>query len=171
MTKGFLKDPSRYLETYFSRFPGIWYHGDWAKVDADGFWFIYGRSDDTIKVSGQRIGPGEIESILIQHPRVVEAAAIGVPHPVKGQQLVCFVVLSAGTSATDELADRLAMLVAENMGASMKPHRIHFVCSLPKTRTGKIVRAAIRRKYLGQPVGDVFSIENRDALDNIPIGS
>ncbi|MGC5220774.1 AMP-binding enzyme, partial [Escherichia coli] len=84
MTKGFLGDRERYLDTYFSKFPGVWYHGDWAKIDEDGSWFLFGRSDDTIKVAGKRVGPGEVESILVEHPKVAEAAVIGVPHEIKG---------------------------------------------------------------------------------------
>lgn len=168
MTKGFLKDPQRYLDTYFSRFSGTWYHGDWAKVDEDGNWFLYGRSDDTVKVAGKRIGPGEVESILIEHANVAEAAVIGVPHAIKGETLVCFVVLvpQAG-EPSDKLAGELLDKVAKHLGGPLRPEKLFFVSALPKTRSGKIVRASIRRKYLGEPTGDLSSVENPDALEAI----
>jgi acetyl-CoA synthetase len=167
MTKGFLKDPERYLETYFSRFPGVWYHGDWAKVDADGNWFLYGRSDDTIKVAGKRVGPGEVEAILIEHSFVAEAAAIGVPHDIKGETIVCFVVLSPGEKPGDVLAKELLDKVALHLGGPLRPDKLHFVSALPKTRSGKIVRGTIRKKYLNEPLGDLSSVENSEALEAI----
>jgi acetyl-CoA synthetase len=167
MTKGFLKDPQRYIDTYFSKFPEIWYHGDWAKVDEDGFWFLFGRSDDTIKVAGKRVGPGEVESILVEHKDVAEAAVIGVPHAVKGEAIVCFVVLAPKAQASESLASELLNLTAHHMGHALKAERIYFVPALPKTRSGKIVRSTIRRKYLGEPVGDLSSVDNPEALDSI----
>jgi acetyl-CoA synthetase len=168
MTKGFLGDKQRYLDTYFSKFPDMWYHGDWAKVDEDGFWYLFGRSDDTIKVAGKRIGPGEVESILVEHADVAEAATIGVPHEIKGETLVCFAVLAPGVAATDALMDELLKMVAHNMGSAVKPEKLYFVGALPKTRSGKIVRGSIRKQYLGEPTGDLSSVENPDALAAIP---
>jgi acetyl-CoA synthetase len=168
MTKGFLKDPDRYIETYFSKWPEVWYHGDWAKIDEDGFWFLFGRSDDTIKVAGKRVGPGEVESALVEHPDVAEAATIGVPHSVKGEGLVCFAVLRPGVKGSDQLAADLIKLCGEKLGHVLKPEVVHFVDALPKTRSGKIVRGTIRRVYLGEPAGDLASVENPDALDRIP---
>lgn len=165
MTKGFLKDPDRYIETYFSRFPGVWYHGDWAKVDEDGSWFLFGRSDDTIKVAGKRVGPGEVESVLIAHPDVAEAAVIGVPHEVKGEALVCFVVPMPNVNAGDDWKKSLRNLVGESLGSVLRPEVVHSVRGLPKTRSGKIVRSTIRRKYLGEAPGDLSSVENPDALE------
>jgi len=167
MTKGFLKDPQRYLETYFSKWPGVWYHGDWAKVDEDGHWFLYGRSDDTIKVAGKRTGPAEVEAALIEHPAVAEAAAIGVPHEIKGEAVVCFVVLKPGREPSEPLRAELSDQVVKHLGKTLKPEALKFVKLLPKTRSAKIVRGAIRKKYLGQPVGDVASVENPDALEEI----
>lgn len=169
MTKGFLKDNERYIETYFSKFPDIWYHGDWAKIDEDGLWFLFGRSDDTIKVSGKRIGPGEVESALAEHAKVAEAAAIGVPHQLKGETIVCFVVVKPGASGSPELSAELIVLVADKLGHSLRPEAVHIVDAMPKTRSGKIVRGSIRRKHLGEPTGDVASVENPDALDRIPM--
>jgi acetyl-CoA synthetase len=168
MTKGFLKDPDRYIETYFSKFPEVWYHGDWAKVDEDGMWFLFGRSDDTMKVAGKRIGPGEVESALAESKDVAESAAIGVPHAVKGEGIVCFVVLRPETKVTEQLSADLIKLVADKLGHSTKPELIHFVDALPKTRSGKILRSTIRRVYLGEPAGELSSVENPDALDRIP---
>jgi acetyl-CoA synthetase len=169
MTKGFLNDAARYEETYFQRFPGVWYHGDWAKKDKDGAWFLFGRSDETIKVAGKRIGPAEIESILIEHAHVAEAAIIGVPHEIKGEALVCFVVPipTFDKTGTAQLALELKELIRKSLGAVNKPEEVHIVSALPKTRSGKIVRGAIRRKYLGQPLGDISSIENPDSLASL----
>ena len=171
MTKGFLKDPDRYIDTYFSKFPGIWYHGDWAKIDEDGSWFLFGRSDDTIKIAGKRLGPGEVESVLVEHELVAEAAAIGVPHAVKGEGLVCFVVLLPGKSGSPEMEKELKDLIGSKLGHPLKPESVHFVNALPKTRSGKIVRGTIRKKYLGEDPGDLSSVDNKDALDLIPVAA
>ncbi|HET7826945.1 MAG TPA: AMP-binding protein [Anaeromyxobacter sp.] len=167
MTRGFWNDPARYEETYFSRFPGAWAHGDWALVDADGFWTVQGRSDDTLKIAGKRVGPAEIESILVGHPAVAEAAAIGVPHPVKGEAIVCFAVLRASATASEPLRKELADRVASEMGKAMKPERILFVPDLPKTRSAKIMRRVIRATYLGKEPGDLSSLENPAAVQGI----
>jgi len=168
MTKGFLGDPERYLETYFSKFgPEVWYHGDWAKIDEDGFWFLYGRSDDTIKVAGKRVGPAEVEAALIAHPSVLEAAAIGVPHDLKGETVVCFVVLRPGRSATETLREELTDQVVKHLGKTLRPEVLKFVKALPKTRSAKIVRGAIRRRWLNLPLGDVASVENPEAIEEI----
>jgi acetyl-CoA synthetase len=167
MTKGFLGDPERYIETYFSRWPDVWYHGDWAEVDEDGYWYLLGRSDDTIKVAGKRTGPAEIEAALIEHSVVVEAAAIGVPHDIKGQTVVSFVVLKPGEEPSEELRQELSDLVVKHLGKTLRPEKVLFVGALPKTRSAKIVRGVIRKKYLGQDVADVSSVENPESLDEI----
>jgi len=168
MTKGFLKDPQRYLDTYFSRFgENIWYHGDWAHIDEDGFWFLHGRSDDTIKVAGKRTGPAEIESALNEHPAVQESVAIGVPDEIKGEAVVCFVVLAPGYEPSEELREELKVQVVKHLGKTLKPKELKFVKALPKTRSAKIVRGAIRRKYLGQDPGDLSSVENPEAIEEI----
>jgi len=164
MTKGFLHDNERYIETYFSKFKDVWNHGDWASIDADGLWYLHGRADDTIKVAGKRVGPAEVESVLISHPGVSEAATIGVPDDLKGQVLVCFVVLKPGAVASEE---GLIGHVTRGMGKPLAPKAVHIVDALPKTRSGKIVRATIKRAYLGEPVGDLASVENPHALDAI----
>jgi acetyl-CoA synthetase len=168
MTRGFWKDPDRYLETYWSRWPDVWFHGDWAYIDRDGYWFLEGRSDDTIKVAGRRTGPAEIEEALIAHPAVSEAAAIGAPDPVKGEEVVGFVVLRPGYTPDETLREELKAQVVRALGKTLRPKTIRFVTDLPKTRSAKIVRRVIRAKYLGQAdLGDLSSVENPKAIDEI----
>lgn len=167
MTRGFWRDPARYLETYWSRWPNVWVHGDWVRIDADGYWYIQGRSDDTIKVAGKRIGPAEVESALVAHPAVSEAAAIGVPHEVKGEVVVCFAVLKPGAEGSEALREALLSAVTEQLGKAMRPEHIYFVRDLPKTRNAKIMRRVIRAKYLGADPGDVSSLENPVAVEEI----
>jgi acetyl-CoA synthetase len=164
MTQGFWHDPQRYLETYWSRWPQVWVHGDWAATDEDGFWYILGRSDDTIKVAGKRLGPAEVEAILTGHPAVSEAAAIGVPDRVKGEALVCFVVLRQGWTASEALFSELASLVIEQLGKPLRPAAVHAVPEIPKTRNAKILRRVIRAVFLGQDPGDLSSLENPHAV-------
>src|SRR5262249_4633395 len=167
MTRGFWRDPERYLETYWRRFPGVWTHGDWASVDADGYWFLHGRSDDTLNIAGKRIGPAELESAAVAHPAVSEAAAIGVPHEVKGEVAWIFCVLRPGEEASPAAAVEVTNAVADELGKAFKPDRIVFVSALPKTRSAKIVRRAVRARVLGKDPGDLSSLENPDALDEI----
>lgn len=169
MTKGFLHDRERYLETYFSRFKGVWNHGDWALRDADGQWFLRGRADDTIKIAGKRLGPAEIESTLCEHKLVSEACAIGVPDELKGEALVCFVVLKKGVGGTRFLKSELQEFVAERQGKALKPKSIHFVEALAKTRSGKIVRGLIKKRYLGFGQLDLSSVENPQLIEKIPV--
>ena len=167
MTRGIWGDPERYLDTYWRRFPGTWLHGDWATRDADGFWFLHGRSDDTLSVAGKRLGPAEVESALASHPAVAESAAIGVPHPLKGETIWCFVVLRPGEEADPALARTLRNLVADHLGRSFLPSKVHFVPELPKTRSAKIVRRAIRAAALGEDPGDLSSLEDPGSVDAI----
>ena len=167
MTRGFWHNPDRYIETYWSRFPHVWVHGDWAAVDDDGLWYILGRSDDTIKVAGKRLGPAEIESIHVSHPSVSEAAAIGVPDELKGQSVVCFCVLKPDAMATDDLREALKVLIASELGKPLKPKEVKFVKDLPKTRNAKVMRRIIRAAYLGQDPGDTSSLENPQAVEVI----
>ena len=166
MTRGFWRDPDRFLDTYWRRFPGLWTHGDWASVDEDGYWFLHGRSDDTLNIAGKRIGPAEIESAVVAHPAVSEAAAVGVPHEVKGEVIWVFCVVAPG-SEDDGLADELRGLVAADLGKAFAPDRIVFVSGLPKTRSAKIVRRAVRATALGRDPGDLSSVENPEVLDEI----
>jgi acetyl-CoA synthetase len=196
MARGFWQEKERYLETYWHRFKNIWVHGDWAMRDSDGHWFILGRSDDTLKVAGKRVGPAEVESLLVAHPLVAEAAVIGVPDELKGTAMVAFCVLnrSADTpvrmgdasSATDRhggnlaggtadadksvrapLESELKSLVARDMGKPLAPSKIHFVSGLPKTRNAKVMRRVIRAAYLGEDAGDLSSLENPHIADEI----
>ncbi|MBL7164554.1 MAG: AMP-binding protein [Anaerolineales bacterium] len=167
MTRGFWKDPERYLQTYWSRWPDTWVHGDWAAVDSDGQWYVLGRSDDTIKVAGKRLGPAEVESILVDHPEVVEAAAIGVPHEIKGSEIVAFCVSRPETKATDDLRGELRQMVARAMGKPLAPREILFVSALPMTRNAKVMRRVIRSVYLGQDPGDTSSLVNPEAVEEI----
>lgn len=167
MTRGIWGDPERYLDTYWRRFPGVWTHGDWASVDEDGYWFLHGRSDDTLNIAGKRIGPAELESAAVSHPSVAEAAAIGVPHAVKGEVAWLFCVPKPGVEPGDGLAHEVAEAVAAALGKAFKPERVLFVASLPKTRSAKILRRAVRAKALGRDPGDLSSLENPEALDDI----
>jgi acetyl-CoA synthetase len=167
MTHGFWNDTQRYEETYWSRFPGVWVHGDWAAIDEDGLWYVLGRSDDTIKIAGKRLGPAEVESVLVEHSAVVEAAAIGVPDELKGQALICFCVLRPGYQASAALAAELRALVVERLGKPLRPEAVHLVTDLPKTRNAKVMRRVIRAAYLGENPGDLSSLENPRAVDAI----
>ncbi len=153
-------DPERYVETYWSRFPGRYFTGDSAKIDEDGYFWIIGRVDDVIKVSGYRLGTAEIESALVAHPDVVEAAVIGVPHEIKGNAIHAYVVLRAGLAGTPELEKELIEFVAQQIGKIARPEKIHFVDKLPKTRSGKIMRRLLRAWTLGLPEGDLSTLED-----------
>jgi acetyl-CoA synthetase len=170
MTRGFWKDPDRYIETYWSRIPDIWVHGDFSSIDEDGLWYIHGRSDDTIKVAGKRIGPAEIESILVGHPDVIEAAVIGVPDPIKGEEIVGFCVLQPGVRPDPSLADELTEIVARDLGKPLKPRSITFLRDLPKTRNAKVMRRVIRSAYLGEDPGDLSALVNPESLEEIKTG-
>ena len=167
MTRGVWGDPDRYLSTYWSRWPDVWVHGDWASIDEDGFWFLHGRSDDTMNIAGKRLGPAEVETALTDHPAVAEAAAVGVPHEVKGESVWCFVIPMPGNELGDELQRELKRTVAERLGKAFTPERIEFVDELPKTRSAKILRRAIRASVMGQDPGDLSSLENPSALEKI----
>ncbi len=167
MTRGFWRDPERYLETYWSRFPGVWTHGDWASVDEDGYWFLHGRSDDTLNIAGKRIGPAELESAAVGHPAVSEAAAVGVPHEVKGEVAWLFCATVPGRAGDEALAREVAERVAAELGKAFRPERVLFVPALPKTRSAKIVRRAVRAKALGRDPGDLSSLENPETLEEI----
>jgi acetyl-CoA synthetase len=168
MTRGFWQAPERYLETYWSRLPNTWVHGDWALVDDDGAWYILGRSDDTIKLAGKRVGPAEVESAAVAHPAVVEAAAIGVPHEVKGESLVVLVVLRPDRSPAEPLREEIRDTITQQLGRALRPDVVRFTAELPRTRNGKILRRVARGVYLGgSDLGDLSALENPRALDAI----
>ena len=167
MTRGFWRDPQKYIDTYWSRIPGVWVHGDWASVDADGFWFLHGRSDDTLNIAGKRIGPAELESAATDHPAVREAAAIGVPHAVKGETSWIFCCLLPGAAPGPDLEREVSETVAARLGKAFTPDRVIFVEALPRTRSAKIVRRAVRATALGSDPGDLSSLENPESLEAI----
>lgn len=168
MTRSLWKHDEQYLEAYWTRFPGVWNHGDWARVDDEGDWFLFGRADDTMKIAGRRVGPGEIESALIDHHAVSEAAAIGVPDPIKGTEVVCFVVLHPGVAETEALRAALVQTVVDALGKVDRPRDVRFVDDLPKTRSAKVLRRLIQKTWLGEThLGDLSSVANPDALDAI----
>jgi acetyl-CoA synthetase len=185
MARGFWQEKERYLDTYWRRFKNIWVHGDWAMRDKDGHWFILGRSDDTLKVAGKRVGPSEVESLLVAHRLVTEAAVIGVPDEVKGTAMVAFCVPASGfpqnrkvakedkTATRDagsmysELEHELKLLVAKDMGKPLAPSKIHFVAALPKTRNAKVMRRVIRSAYLGEDPGDLSALEHPETVEEI----
>jgi acetyl-CoA synthetase len=171
MTRGLRGDPERYLDTYWRRFPGVWTHGDWASVDEDGFWFLHGRSDDTLNVAGKRLGPAEVESILTLDVRLAESAAVGIPDEVKGEAIWCFVVPRPEVEPSDELAEELRELVARHLGKAFRPSRVVFVPELPRTRSAKILRRAIRAAVTGQDPGDLSSLENPSAVEAVRLAT
>jgi acetyl-CoA synthetase len=170
MTRGIWNDENRYLQAYWSHFPGIWTHGDFAMVDSDGQWFILGRSDDVMNVAGKRLAPAEVESVMITHPRVAEAAVVGVPDSIKGEAVWAFWVSRSdvGAEANDAVVGaELAKLVGRELGKPFTPSRVWRVAALPKTRSAKIMRRAIRAAALGMDPGDLTGAENPDAVDQI----
>ncbi len=170
MTRSLWNNDEKYIDTYWSRWENVWNHGDWARVDEDGFWFLYGRADDTINVAGRRVGPAEIEEALIDHPAVSEAAAVGIPHDVKGESIATFVVLAPDVEPVEELKSELSTHVAGQLGKVDRPEVVEFVPGLPKTRSAKIMRRVIRARYLGEEdLGDLSSCENPDIIDEIPV--
>jgi acetyl-CoA synthetase len=167
MTRGFWGNPDRYENSYWARFSGLWVHGDWARKNAQGYWYIEGRSDDTLKVAGKRIGPIEYETVLVSHDVVVEAAAIGIPDEVKGTVAVCFVTLNKQSSPSKQIEQELKELVIKKLGKPLKPKSIHVVKELPRTRNGKILRRVLRAAYLGEILGDLSSLENPHTIEEI----
>jgi acetyl-CoA synthetase len=167
MTRGFWQDPQRYLETYWSRIPNVWVHGDFAAIDEDGLFYILGRSDDTIKVAGKRVGPAEVENLLVSHPAVAEAAAVGVPDEIKGQAVVAFAVLRPGSEPSETLRAELKTLVTKGLGKPLAPKEVRFVRDIPKTRNAKVMRRVIRAAYLGEPPGDLSALVNPEAVEEI----
>jgi acetyl-CoA synthetase len=171
MTRSFWQDDERYLETYWRTIPGLWVHGDLALRRPDGNFFMMGRSDDTLKVAGKRLGPAEVEEVVLELPEIAEAAAIGVSDPDKGQKLVVFVVGAPGARQATEVAQQVAQHVDKRLGRPFRPSAVHVVGQLPKTRSSKIMRRVIRSVYCDQPAGDLSSLDNPAALDEIRAAS
>jgi acetyl-CoA synthetase len=160
MLRGIYKDPERFREQYWSKYAGKYLTGDSAKIDEDGYFWIIGRTDDVIKVSGYRLGTAEIESALVSHPAVAESAAIGIPHEVRGNVIYAYVILRAGYDASPKLEDELVKHVGREVGPIAKPQKVEFVEVLPKTRSGKIMRRLLKARAQGLPEGDTSTLED-----------
>jgi acetyl-CoA synthetase len=165
MLRTLYKDPERYVEQYWKRFPGIYFTGDGARKDKDGYFWIMGRVDDVINVAGHRLGTMEIESALVSHPKVAEAAVVGRPDELKGSALVCFVTPRSGSAADETLRTELKAHVVKEIGALARPDDIRFTEALPKTRSGKIMRRLLRDIAAGkETVGDTTTLEDYSVL-------
>ena len=164
LTQGLWHDDKRYIDSYWSTWPGVWHHGDFAVRDADGFYFVLGRSDDTLKIAGKRTGPSEIEALLLATGHVKEVAAVGIPDPIKGTALVCVCVPREGKVAAD-ISDDLANAVTAGLGTPFRPKEIVLTGDLPKTRNMKIMRRVIRAVLLDQDPGDVSSLVNPESIE------
>ena len=167
MTRGIWGDPERYLDAYWRRFPDVWVHGDWASRDADGYWYLHGRSDDTLNIAGKRIGPAEVESVVGMHASVAECAAVGIPDPVKGESVWVIVVPKPAVDELEDLEAEIRSLVREHLGGSFAPSRVVVAAALPKTRSAKIVRRAVRAAVTGEDPGDLSTLEDPSAIDAI----
>jgi len=167
LTRGLWNEPERYIEAYWSTWPDVWHHGDLASRDADGHWYVHGRSDDTLKIAGKRTGPAEVESLLMGSGALAEAAAVGVPDPIKGTALVAVCVPRAGVTADDALAAELSRTIVHGLGVPFQPRAVLFVPDLPKTRNMKIMRRVVRAVCTGADPGDLSSLVNPEALDEL----
>ncbi len=167
LSRGIWRDPDRFVETYWSMFPDMWRHGDWASRDADGLWYVHGRSDDTIQVAGKRAGPAEIEGLVMATGLVTEAAAVALPDAVKGEAVLIAAIPAEGVPTDAATAGRLSAAVTDGLGKAFKPARILFVADLPKTRSLKIMRRVIRALVLDEPPGDLSALLNPDAIEAV----
>jgi len=171
MTRGFWGEPERYIATYWSRFEDTWVHGDWASVDEDGFWYLHGRSDDTLNIAGKRIGPAEVESVAVALDEVVMAAAIGVPDEVKGESIALFLVPAPGVVPDDTLTRRVVDACESGLGRAFRPRSVSWVADLPRTRSQKIMRRVVKALVLGNDPGDLTSLENPESLEHFDEGA
>lgn len=167
LTRGLWQDPQRYVENYWQQIPGVWVQGDLARRDADGLWYMLGRSDDTIKIAGKRTGPAEIESVLMESKLVAEAAVVGLPDALTGASLNCVCVAATNAGPLDSLCERIAEVVASRFGAPYRPRRVLLVSALPKTRNEKIMRRVVRAVISGGELGDLASLVNPEAIDEL----
>ncbi len=164
MTRGFWDEPDRYLATYWSRFDDTWVHGDWASIDEDGFWYLHGRSDDTLNIAGKRIGPAEIESVAVAMDEVMMAAAIGLPDEVKGEVIALYLVPAPAVDPDESLTSRVIEVTDETLGKAFRPQAVRWVDDLPRTRSQKIMRRVVKAVAMGKDPGDLTSLENPDSL-------
>jgi acetyl-CoA synthetase len=167
MTRGFWNEPERYIATYWSRFEDTWVHGDWASIDEDGFWYLHGRSDDTLNVAGKRIGPAEVESVAVALDEVTMAAAIGVPDQIKGEVIALYLVPAPGVAPDEVLTRRVIQACESGLGKSFRPQSVHWVADLPRTRSQKIMRRVVKAVALGNDPGDLTSLENPESLHGL----
>jgi acetyl-CoA synthetase len=166
LTRGLWQDRERYLESYWSRLPDVWVHGDFASRDADGMWYVHGRSDDTLKIAGKRTGPSEIEALLMGTGLVLDAAAVGVPDSVKGTAVVC-VCIAKPDIALDAAARSLSAAVVAGLGGAFRPAKVVFVADLPRTRSSKLMRRVVRAAWLGEETGDLSTLVNPESVEAI----
>ena len=167
MTRGFWGEPERYIASYWSRFDNTWVHGDWASIDEDGFWYLHGRSDDTLNIAGKRIGPAEIESVAVALDEVVMAAAIGIPDEVKGEAIALYLVPAPGIEPNAELTAKTMTQIDQHLGKAFHPAAIRWVTDLPRTRSQKIMRRVVKALAVGDEPGDLSSLENPESLEGI----
>ena len=167
MLRGVYKDPDRFMNTYWKRFPGMYFAGDGCKVDSDGYFWLMGRVDDVMKVSGHRISTTEVESALVDHHSVAEAAVVGRSDPITGEAISAFVILKANVEASDALAAELREHVAEKIGHIARPKQLLFTPELPKTRSGKIMRRLLRDIAENRPLGDVTTLADSGIVETI----
>jgi acetyl-CoA synthetase len=167
MTRSLWNDEERYIDSYWSKYPGVWHHGDFASRDRDGFWYIHGRSDDVMKIGGKRISPSEIEALVLRSDKIVEAAAVGSKDTQKGQKIVCACVLAPGVEGSEILADEVRSTVELGLGRAFRPKEIVFVEELPKTRNLKVLRRVIVAVFEGRDVGDLSSLSNPKSVDDL----
>ena len=166
LTRGLWHDPDRYLDSYWSRLPGIWLHGDFVSRDSDGMWYVHGRSDDTLKIAGKRTGPSEIEALLMATGLLQDAAVIGVPDPIKGAAVVCLCIAHPGTDQATAV-ETLSKAVTAGLGGAFKPSKVAFVADLPRTRNMKVMRRVVRAAWLGEEPGDLSTLVNPEAVTSI----
>ena len=167
LTRGLWRDRQRYLENYWQRIPGVWVQGDLARHDADGLWYMLGRSDDTLKIAGKRTGPAEIESVLLESGLVADAAVVGVPDSISGSALACVCVAAADAAGNNQLGEQISKLVAARFGPPYRPKRVLLVSSLPQTRNQKVMRRLVRAVLADTELMDLSSLANPESLEEL----
>ena len=172
MMRGVFGEPDRFYNTYFVQQPGFYFSGDGARKDEDGYYWLLGRVDDVVNVSGHRMGTAEVESALVSHPAVAESAVVGYPHDIKGEDLYAYVILKTGIQASDELKKELVAHVRKEIGPIASPGKLQFVSGLPKTRSGKIMRRILRKVASGEidQLGDTTTLADPSVVDEIVSG-
>jgi acetyl-CoA synthetase len=161
------QNPERYKRTYWSKFPGVYYAGDYCLKDEEGYFWLLGRADEILKIAGHRMGTMELESALVSHPAIAEAAVIGVPHEIKGEAIVVFVILKQDYNPSDELKKELKNHLRKTVGPIASPEQIYFVSKLPKTRSGKIMRRVLKAVVTDMSIGDVSTLEDEASIKEV----